>query len=145
MRISKELQYHIVQFQKSLTQEEQTRIQDKYGLKLTEYIPDFAYIEIILILKRLLSFHLIHFSERACHIIRLLKFLLLSAKNASVPLERQNMEGIWLSVILFDNSVVEKVVDSLKNLNVGKITVIDDRKIGGKIEIRLHNSLKKRA
>ena len=37
----------IVQFRKSLTPEERARLQTEYGLRLTEYIPEFAYLEAI--------------------------------------------------------------------------------------------------
>ena len=37
----------IVQFKKSLTREERVHIQTRYGLKLTDYIPEYAYLEAV--------------------------------------------------------------------------------------------------
>ena len=45
--VAKKPEHFIVQFHKSLTQKEQTYIKGKYNLKLTEYIPDFAYLEMV--------------------------------------------------------------------------------------------------
>jgi Subtilase family len=138
----KEPQHLIVQFQKPLTRKEQTHIQDKYGLKLTEYIPDFAYVEMVdpETLAKLSSDPLFRASVPYHPAFKISPFI---GEQSFSTEERQKMEGFWLSVILFDNSVVEKVVDSLKNLNVDKITVIDDRKVGGKVEIRCTTVSKK--
>jgi Subtilase family len=131
----KEPQHLIVQFQKPLTRKEQTHIQDKYGLKLTEYIPDFAYVEMVdpETLAKLSSDSLFRASVPYHPAFKISPFI---GEHRFSTLERQKVEGFWLSVILFDNSVVEKVIDMLNNLNVDKISVIDDRKIGGKVEIR---------
>jgi Subtilase family len=132
---AKEPQHLIVQFQKPLTRKEQTQIQDKYGLKLTEYIPDFAYVELVdpETLAKLSSDSLFRASVPYHPAFKISPFI---GEQSFSTLERQKVEGFWLSVILFDNSVVEKVIDMLNNLNVDKISVIDDRKIGGKVEIR---------
>ena len=48
LRVEKELKgtaTTIVQFKKPLTREERAHIQGRYGLKLTAYIPEFAYLE----------------------------------------------------------------------------------------------------
>lgn len=46
-KVSSDRAPYILQFRKSLTRDERARIQGEYGLKLTDYIPEFAYLEMI--------------------------------------------------------------------------------------------------
>ena len=133
--VAKKPEHFIVQFHKPLTQKEQTYIQGKYNLKLTEYIPDFAYLEMVdpEILRNLSSDPLFRASVPYHPAFKISPFI--GERRFRTP-ERQKMEGLWLSAILFDDSPKEKVVDLLRNLNADKITVIDDRKTGGTLQIR---------
>jgi subtilase family protein len=128
-------EHYIVQFHKPLTRKEQTHIQDTYNLKLTEYIPDFAYLEMVdpEVLVKLSSEPLFRATVPYHPAFKISPFI--GERRFRTP-ERQKMEGLWLSAILFDDSPKDKVVEILRNLNVEKITVIDDRKIGGKLQIR---------
>jgi hypothetical protein len=40
-------EHFIIQFRKSLTREERVHIQNKYGLRLVDYIPELAYLEAV--------------------------------------------------------------------------------------------------
>ncbi len=133
--VAKKPEHFIVQFHKPLTQKEQTYIKGKYNLKLTEYIPDFAYLEMVdpEILRNLSSDPLFRASVPYHPAFKISPFI--GERRFRTP-ERQKMEGLWLSAILFDDSPKEKVVDLLRNLNADKITVIDDRKTGGTLQIR---------
>jgi hypothetical protein len=133
--VAKKPEHFIVQFHKPLTQKDQTYIKGKYNLKLTEYIPDFAYLEMVdpEVLRNLSSDPLFRASVPYHPAFKISPFI--GERRFRTP-ERQKIEGLWLSAILFDDSPKEKVVDILRDLNADKITVIDDRKMGGTLQIR---------
>jgi hypothetical protein len=125
----------IIQFHNSLTHEERVHLQTQYGLRLVDYIPEFAYIE----------------SIDPDTILKLQKDPLF---RASVPYEpafkiapkigerqfhtegRMKAEELWLSAILFPDADINRVVKMLEGFNATKITVIDDRATGGIAQVR---------
>jgi M6 family metalloprotease-like protein len=126
---------YIVQFHKSLTRENQVRIRGQYDLGLGDYIPEFAYLEIL----------------SADTVRRLSKDPLLRAivpyhaafkispgigERSFSTLERQQLKGLWMNAILFPTADVNRIVEILNSIQAADIKVFDDRKNGGVVQVR---------
>lgn len=129
------IQPYIVQFYKPLTRDERVHIQTKYGLKLTEYIPDFAYLEIIAtdILEKLEQDFLLRAIVPYQPAFKIDSRI---GKRSFRTLERQKIKGLWLSAVLFPDADPNLVVEMLKKQGSTEIVVINDRKIGGVAQVR---------
>ena len=127
---SNEPGYYIIQFIKSLTREERTRIQRKYGLKLTTYIPEFAYLE------RIPSGTLAKLQKEETFraMVPYYPEFKVSPTIGKVPFrteERKKVGGIWLNITLFPEADPEEIVAGLKSLNASGIAVKDNRRTPG--------------
>jgi len=133
--VPKEPTYYIIQFTKSLTREERTQIQSKYGLHLTNYIPHFAFLEKLspqtldLLSKNPLfrAKVIYHPAFKISPGIGKLKFR---------TQERKSIKGLLLRALLFPDAELDEVVETLKKKGASGIKALDDRKIGGLVQIR---------
>ena len=131
----KEPAYFIIQFKKSLTRDERIRIKSRYGLRLTEYISNFAFLEKLnpQILSALLKEPLFRakvFYQPAFKVsphIGKIKFR---------TEERKSMKGYLLRVVLFPEAQLTDIVETLKEKGASDIKTTDDREIGGVAQIR---------
>jgi hypothetical protein len=124
----------IIQFTKALTREDRVRIQNRYGLKLTDYIPDFAYLEIL-------------------DTAQVAKLAAESLFRAAVPYHpgfkiaagvgerrfrtasRRKVAGYWLRALLFPHADPKAVADAIASLGASDVKVIDDRQLGGSAQV----------
>ena len=124
----------IIQFHKPLTPEERTRLRSQYGLLLTEYIPDFAFLESVSAETRdaLARDPLFRASVPYQPAFKLAPTL------GAVPFrtaERRERPGLWLSIELFPDADPRQVADALRGLNATQIQINDDRHLGGKARV----------
>ena len=125
----------IIQFNKPLTQEQQLQIKGNYGLSLTDYIPNYAYIELIncQMLERLSNDPLF---RAEIPYLPAFKISPLLDRISSGKEQRIEKKELWLNVILFGSADVDRVVRILNDTGATDITVVDDRNIGGSLQIR---------
>lgn len=125
----------IVQFKNSLTREERVYIQGRYGLKLTDYIPEFAYVETVTTetLEKLVGDPLFRAAVSYQPAFKIASGI--GERVFRTP-ERQKVKGLWLIANLFPESDPRKVAESIKKLGAIKVQTIDDRAIGGVARIR---------
>lgn len=126
----------IVQVHKPLTKEEQERLRREYGLRLVDYLPELAYLEILdgRAVARL----------REAELVRAtvpyhpgFKIAPLVGERVFRSEERRRLDGLWLNVVLFDHAQAEAVASAIERLEgVRDLLVIDDRPIGGKLQLR---------
>jgi Subtilase family len=140
-KVSTDVQPYVIQFKKSLTRYERTRIQAQYDLKLSEYIPKFAYLEMVTAdtLKKLKRDRLLRAVVPYYSAFKLTPGI--GERSFSTP-ERKKMKGLWLMMILFPEADPNLVVEALKRLGISEVTLNDDRKIGGVTQIRFILSAK---
>lgn len=125
---------YILQFRKSLTREERVRIQNEYGLKLTDYIPELAYLEMVSpdTLEKLSGDPLFRASVPYHPAFKV------SPTIGKIPYrteERKRAKGLWLSIGLFSDADPEKVVATLREQGATRIQVNDDRTLGGSARV----------
>jgi hypothetical protein len=127
--------HFIIQFRKSLTREERVRIQNQYGLRLVDYIPELAYLETVNsdTLKRLGEDPLFRASVPYQPAFKIAPRI---GERQFRTEERKKIEGLWLSAILFPDADINQVAETLRSLQAARITVIDDRKTGGVAQVR---------
>ncbi|SFN36756.1 Serine protease, subtilisin family [Nitrosospira briensis] len=120
----------IVQFKKSLTREERTHIQNRYGLKLTVYIPKYAYLEEMTAetLGKLSADPLFRASVPFHPAFKIAPGI--GERGFRTP-ERKEIAGYWLHVLLFPEADLQNIAETLEKLGASQIRIIDDRKIGG--------------
>src|SRR5688500_9036552 len=120
----------IVQFKKSLTREERTHIQNRYGLKLTTYIPEYAYLEEMTAetLGKLSADPLFRASVPFHPAFKIAPGI---GERAFRTPERKEIVGYWLHVLLFPEAELQNIAETLEKLGASQILIIDDRKIGG--------------
>lgn len=127
--------YYIVQFTKSLSQIERTRLQREYNLRLTEYLPRLAFLE------KVNTHTLANLAQEPIY-------------RASIPFqpafkiapgigqqefrssERKALEGLLLSVVLFPDADPATVVAALEAAKASEIKVLDDLEIGGVVRVQ---------
>jgi hypothetical protein len=124
----------IVQFRKSLTPEERAHLQTQYGLRLTEYIPEFAYLESVSAetLAALARDPLFRASVPYQPAFKLAPNL------GQIPFrtaKRRRRKTLWLSVELFPDADPQQVVEALRAIKATGIEVKDDRGLGGSVRV----------
>jgi hypothetical protein len=134
-RPSKDPAPAIVQFNQPLTREERARIQSRYGLKLTEYIPECAYLETVTAqtLDKLVADPVWRASVPYHPAFKLAPNL---GKIAFRTARRKRMRGLWLHVVLFPEVDTDNVVKELKAQRATRIQAKDDRRFGGNISVQ---------
>lgn len=124
----------IVQFKKSLTREERAHIQERYGLKLTAYVPDFAYLENLSsdTLQRLAQEPLFRAAVPFQPVFKIASGI---GQRAFRTPTRQRMSGRWLRSLIFPWAEPRTVAETLKRLGASDLRIMDDRKIGGSAQV----------
>ncbi len=127
--------YYIIQFARPLTRAERARLQETYKLRLTEYIPNFAFLE------RLSPQTLAALSTEPFFRASMLfgPAFKVSPKIGELKFrtpERQALTGLLLQAILFADADPSAVTEALRGINAAQIKVIDARRSGGSIRIR---------
>lgn len=125
----------IVQFKKPLTREERSHIQTRYGLKLTDYIPENAFLEVMTseTLGKLSTEPSLRGSLPYHPAFKIAPNL---GKIAFRTSKRKRMKGIWLHVLLFPQADPESIVKALKKEKATRIQVKDDRHLGGSMSVQ---------
>lgn len=125
----------IIQFKKSLTHEERYHIQNDYGLKLTDYIPNFAYLEEVSAeqLRKLSRDPLFRAETPYLPAFKIAPGL---GKKSFKTDERKKMKELRLNAVLFNNADTKVVIRVLSDIGATDTIVSDDRKIGGSIQVR---------
>ena len=126
----------IVQFREVLTLDDQKRLRRAYGLALTEYIPESAYLEVLA--------PAIRAKLTAEELVRAIvpyepafKVASLVGERVFRSEERRDIDGLWLNVVLFDGADPTAVARKVGRLEgVGEVGIIDDRPIGGSPQLR---------
>lgn len=131
----------IVQFKKSLTREERAHIQYVYGLRLTDYIPDFAYVEMInsQTLEKIAGDSLFRAAITYEPTFKIAPGI---GERAFRTLPRQKKRGLWVSATLFPMAEPKTLAKVLKDMGAKEIRLIDDRAIGGVAQARFTVSSK---
>ena len=127
----------VVQFRRPLSAAEQQRLRSSYGLDLSTYVPDAAYLETV-------------DRETAARLaddglVRAVVDYPAAAKvvpgigdRVFRTEERQALRGIWLDVVLFDQADPEAVAGRVRDLEgVSDVQIVDDRPLGGSAHVRL--------
>lgn len=127
--------YLVVQFNKSLDRAERDALQRKHGLKLSDYIPNRAFIEKLTKkqLKRLASEDLFRASVPYVSAFKVSPSI---GKVKHRTPERREMEGFWIEIIFFPETVLSKARNWLKGKGIRELQVLDDRKSGGQLRLR---------
>ena len=116
---------YIVQFRKSLTQEERSRIQGEYGLRLTDYIPEFAYLEMTTLdtLEKLARDPLFRASVPYHPAFKLDPEI---GKRAFISPERAAEPGVLLMVMVFEGANLDTLVKMLGELGFEVVSTTDE-------------------
>jgi hypothetical protein len=128
--------WSIVQFQHALTRAERTTVQKKYGLRLTDYIPNFAYLERLdaQTAATLGSDPLVRWIGAYTAEYKVDPSI---GKQRFRTKERQAMSGVWLRLVLFKDAAPQPVADAAKKLGGTDVKVLDDRKLGGAVRVQV--------
>ena len=134
-------QARIIQFRKSLTHQERLHIQNEYGLRLTDYIPDFSYLENVSAqrLRKLSKDPL--FRAEVSYLPDFKLSPTIGEKSFRTD-ERKKMKELWLNSVLFPDADVDRFVRNLNNKGAMDVKVIDDRQIGGPLQVHFKVSSK---
>ncbi|MBA3259927.1 MAG: S8 family serine peptidase [Gemmatimonadales bacterium] len=128
--------HYIIQFRKSLTREERARVQGRYRLTLTDYIPELAYLE------RLSPQTLDALTKdplfRAAVPFR--PAFKISADIGTLPSRaeaRRDVGGLLLNATLFPDADPRLVAAMLTERGATGVRVLDNRGLGGPAQVRL--------
>ena len=127
--------YYIVQFQEPLTEEQRALLQERYQLRLNEYIPRNAFVEWLrpeqrAALSREPVIRAIVVNQPA---FKISPFI--GRVEFRTP-ERKEMEGLWLDAVLAEEADPSQLADLLSEANASQISVLDDREIGGRLRVQ---------
>ena len=126
--------YYIIQFTKSPTRADKARLQQAYGLRLTDYIPNFAYLEKVTPQKLaevstdalFRSSTLYHPAFKISPTIGTVRF--------RTP-ERQAIRGLYLRAVLFPDADGPAIAQTLRGIGASDVKVQDDRKLRGSLRV----------
>jgi subtilase family protein/CARDB protein len=126
----------IVQFKTRLTREEQNRLMAEYGLKLQDYLPENAYLELVepVVLARLRRDPLF---RAAVPYLPAFKIPPDIGKRAYTTEARRAVPGLWLTCVLFPEADPAQVAENLARQGARDLVVVDDRRFGGATKIKL--------
>lgn len=126
---------YIIQFNKALNRQERARIMDRYDLKLTDYLPDYAYLEVVTpkTLAALQRDPLFRASVLYQPVFKISPGI---GERQFRTEERRKVEGLWLRAIFFEEADAEEAAGQLRSMGATEINIIDDRKIGGNLQVR---------
>lgn len=126
----------IIQFKARLTRHEQTRLKAEYGLRLQDYLPESAYLELVqpAVLERLTRDPLF---RAAVPYLPAFKIAPTLGKREFKTKERRAMRGLWLTCVLFPEADLQQLAEVLARQGARDIVVVDDRRHGGAAKIKL--------
>lgn len=130
----------IIQFKKPLTNEERAQIQGSYGLDLTAYLPDFAYVEKIsdAILNRISQDPLFRASLPYHTAFKLDPEI---GKRTFVSPSRIAEPGILLMVMLAEGASLDAVINSIRNLGFEIVSSTSEPELNIKrVKVRVQQS-----
>jgi hypothetical protein len=124
----------IVQFTRALTADDRARIQERFGLQLTSYLPDLAYLELVPPgdLARLRDDELVRAVvpyRPEYKVSPLLGRVTFRTEGRSRP------GGTWVRIDLFPDADPGPVVAYLEGAGASDVTVNDDRPLGGDLHV----------
>lgn len=130
-----EANYYLVQLYQPPTPEVTGRLRQAYGLRLTEYIPELAYIEYLApeLLDRLQQ------DDTIRAVVSFEPAFRLSPNVGNMKVrstERKAMAGIWLRIVVFRDADPDAVMQALETLDVTQVETSDDRDVGGNVKIQ---------
>ena len=119
----------IVQFKQPLTRAERARIQGEHGLRLSDYLPEGAYVEVLTAeaIAKLARDPLFRASMPFQPAFKLAPTL---GKVRFRTTTRKRVKGLWLTIVLFAEADPARVADQLKKLKATRIIAHDDRPLG---------------
>ncbi|HEX9277466.1 MAG TPA: S8 family serine peptidase [Casimicrobiaceae bacterium] len=125
----------IVQFKAPLKRRDRARLQSEYGLRLRDYIPERAYLELVTpaVLERLRRDPLFRAAVPYHAEFKIQPGI---GQRQFKTEERRKVAGLWLTCVLFADSDPKRVLDVLANLGARSIVVVDDRPLGGVPKIK---------
>jgi len=128
--------YYILQFKKSLTREERVRVQARYGLRLTEYIAKFAYLEKVTPeqVERLRELDLFRWAGPYQPAFKLDPLI---GKRTFVTEKRKAAPGLFLMVVLFRDANLDVVTRQAKEAGVEILKVLERGRPGGSRLLRV--------
>ena len=126
--------YFIIQFKKSLSQFERARLKQDYNLRLTEYLPRFAYLEktSISTLANLSKESLYRTSVPFQPAFKIASGI---GQQKFRTAERQASKELLLSALLFPDVETTPVVSALQEAKASDIKVLDDVQLGGVVRV----------
>ena len=129
----------IVQFRRPLTREQRSMLIEKYGLKLTDYVPNLAYLE-RLPANALAQVRGLDLVRAAVAYQPAFKVSPRIGRSQFRSRERRAMPGLWLTAVLFSDADPQAVAAELRKIEgVSAVEVHDYRQQGApaRIELRL--------
>jgi len=125
----------ILQFNRALTREDQTRLRHRFGLQLVEYIPQLAYSEFLEreVLERLSGDPA--YRARVPYRAEFKVAARIGERAYRMP-ERRRAAGLYLEIVLFAEADPRSTSDALAGLGARGIRVLDARGAGGPARIR---------
>ncbi len=125
----------LVQFKKSLSLADREALQRKHRLRLTDYIPNRAFVEELdeIQLARLSKEDAFRASVPYVPAFKISPMI--SAVDHRTP-ERLEMDGLWIEIVLFPEARLTTIRKSLKSRGALEVQVRDDRKSGGQLRLR---------
>lgn len=127
--------YYIIQFVKSPTRQEKARLKQAYDLKLTEYIPNFAYLEKVTPEKLAeISRDQLFRSSTLYHPAFKISPAI-GSRTFRTP-ERRAISGLLLRAIMFPDTDAQLAAEALRSAGASDIKTFDDRKRGGSLRVQ---------
>ena len=127
--------YQVVQFNQSLNRAERAALQRKHRLRLTDYIPNRAFIE-KLDNKQLEKLSAEGVFRASVPYVSAFKVSPTIGTVAHRTPERREMTGLWIEIILFPEAALSKARKWLNGEGARELQVLDDRKSGGQLRLR---------
>jgi hypothetical protein len=120
-----------VQFREPLTADEISRLRRRYSLRLTDFVPNLAYVE---------RLHIQTVQKlRTEPVVRAVAAYTSEMKVAPTlrrSVDDNRFEAALLNAVLFDDGDPDRVRDQLARLGARSVAVLDDRPLGGRVMLR---------
>jgi subtilase family protein len=126
----------IVQFHATLTRADQLRLKSEHNLKLSDYVPEAAYLELLSApaVEKLRRDPLVRALVRYEPAFKIVPGI---GSRQFRTEERRAVQGIWIICVLFPEADPRRVAEALAGLGARNIVVTDDRRRGGLPKITL--------
>ena len=116
-----------MQFHEALAPSDQVRLKQLYGLRLRDYVPDYAYLERVTpaILDKLVRDPLVRATIPYQPSYKIVPGI---GEQEFTTEERRAVTGIWVTCVLFRDADPEPVAKAISALGARQVTVVDDRR-----------------